>query len=55
MFKISDEDIMSLVKKSLEKEAKQRGLIREVEEGGEAQKRSADSNEKIIEVFKEGE
>lgn len=38
MFKISDKDIMSFVKESLEKEAKQRGLIKEAEEEGAKQK-----------------
>jgi len=37
MFKISDKDIMSFVKESLEKEAKQRGLIKEAEEEGAKQ------------------
>jgi len=37
MIKISDEDIMSFVKESLEKEVKQRGLIKEVEEEGAKQ------------------
>ena len=37
MFKISDEDIMSFVKQSLEKESRERGLLREEEEGQQPQ------------------
>jgi hypothetical protein len=37
MFKVSDEEIMSLVRESLNKEVKDRGLIKEEAEGGKVQ------------------